>query len=494
MARRNDVLSAILRQDFLAFLRKVFEHLNPGQEFKDNWHLAAVAYALTRIAAGADTRLVVNMPPRSLKSITVSVAWVAWRLGVDPTLRFICVSYSSELSLKLARDCRDIMQSDWYRRAFPTTVLERAVEHDLVTTRGGGRFSTSVGGTLTGRGGDFIIIDDPMKADEAMSETARRNLEEWFSNTLLSRLNDKVKGAIILVMQRLHAEDLSAHMLRVFGCPHLKLAAIAEEDEYIEVGPEVFKKRAVGDLLHPTHEPLYILEQMRSSMGSMTFAAQYQQAPLPDEGAMFKRPWLKRYDALSEGGRIVQSWDCASKAGLTNDYSVCITALVKGRNVYVIDVFRQRLEFPALRDTSIGLARRYKPHVLLIEDAAAGTQLIQELQSLNHPDVQLPIAIHAEKDKKTRAFGHTGMVQSGGLFLPHEAPWLTAFEAELTSFPQSKHDDQVDALSQLLEWLRGDAAFDIPSVMPYFGENPEPWVGSARPGPYDTDFIREPFP
>jgi hypothetical protein len=193
LSDRQALLDALVRSDFRAFLQKVFQTVAPGDEFHDNWHLGAIAHRLHRIAANDSNRLVITVPPRSLKSITVSVAWVAWMLGHDPTLRFVCCSYSAELSLKHARDCRLVLQSAWYRRVFSGTSLsrERNAEHDFQTTTLGGRFSTSVGGTLTGRGGDIIIIDDPIKPEDATSELARKSAIEWFGGTLASRLNDK---------------------------------------------------------------------------------------------------------------------------------------------------------------------------------------------------------------------------------------------------------------------------------------------------------------
>ena len=180
-----------------------------------NWHIEAIAYQLTEIAAGRTPRLVVTVPPRSLKSICASVALPAWLLGHDPTRRIICASYAQELSVKLANDFRLVVTSDWYRRLFPHTRLDpqKNTETEVVTTARGYRLATSVGGVLTGRGADLIVIDDPMKPQDALSDTKRQAVQQWFDTTLLSRLDDKDRGAILLVMQRLHVEDLAGHVL-----------------------------------------------------------------------------------------------------------------------------------------------------------------------------------------------------------------------------------------------------------------------------------------
>ncbi len=406
---------------------------------------------------GETNRLIVTIPPRHLKSITISVSWVAFMLGHHPDLRFVCVSYSQELAQKHARDCRVVMHSEWYRRIYPRTVLSRSrsAEHDFETTARGGRYSTSIGGTLTGRGGDIIVIDDPMKPDDAMSETARKNVLEWYSNTLISRLNDKTRGTIILVMQRLHEDDLAGHLLEAGDWQHLCLPAIAEAEEEIPIGADKVKHRAVSEALHPDREPLALLEETRRTVGSMVFSAQYQQAPVPAGGNLVERRWFQHYATPPEwqpGDQIVQSWDTASKDGVMNDFSVCITALVRKREVYILHVFRDRLTFPALRKKVISLARQYKARVLLIEDAASGSQLIQQLRVDQPTGVPRPIARKPEGDKVTRMSAQTSRIEAGELILPKHAAWLAAFMHEILGFPGARHDDQVDALSQLLAW------------------------------------------
>ncbi|RED18870.1 terminase, partial [Parasphingopyxis lamellibrachiae] len=321
------LMRRILREDQSAFVHKVFNSLVHGGEFKPNWHHQAILYQLERVRTGEINRLIITLPPRNLKSIIGSVAWPALLLGIDPTLSIICASYSNDLALKFSRDCRSIMGSDWYRSLFPKTILsrERNSEAEFMTTRRGGRMATSVGGTLTGRGGDILIIDDPMKPEEAMSETARKNVLEWFGHTVISRLNDKVEGAIVVIMQRLHEEDLAGHLLEQGGWEHLSLPAIAEHQELIPTGPDRFFERLPNTVLHAAHEPRSALEQIKHAQGSSVFSAQYLQQPVPAEGLLIKREWLRRYTAPPKsepGDKIIQSWDTASKEGALNDWSV----------------------------------------------------------------------------------------------------------------------------------------------------------------------------
>ena len=454
----SELFDVVLRQDFVSFLAKTFMEVSGGDQFIHNWHLHAIAWELEQIMRGNNTRLIVTMPPRYLKSIAISVAWPAWMLGRNPLLRFVCVSYSGDLAAKHANDCRSVIQSDWYQRIFPKTRLRKGgtAEMDFRTTQGGGRLSTSVGGTLTGRGGDIIIIDDPIKPDDAHSEVTRRNLIHWFSNTLVSRLNNKKTGAMVLVMQRLHENDLAGHLLEAGGWQHLSLPAIAETDRKIATGKGRFKCFAEGDVLHPERETRAQLEQLRQTMGPATFSAQYQQDPVPVEGLHIKREWLRSYAKPPErqpGDQIVQSWDTASKDGVFNDYSVCVTALVRKREIYVLDVYRAKLQFPELKRKVEQLARAWEADVLLIEDAASGQQLIQILRRENARDVPRPIACKPEGDKVTRFSAQSHVIEAGSLTLPETAAWRDDFVRELLGFPNLKHDDQVDALTQLLAWI-----------------------------------------
>ena len=211
------VHDAILRTDFDLFLRRCLMTLNPGSPYLPNWHIDAIAHQLDRVRRGETTRIIFNMPPRHLKSMTVSVAFAAFLLGHEPWRRVFAISYSSELSSKHASDFRSIVESQWYQRAFPDMRIARSLEDEVVTTARGFRKATSVHGTLTGLGGDIFIIDDPLKPVDAQSDTQRNGLNQWVSNTLMSRLDNKQTGIIIVVMQRVHLNDLSGYLMESRG-------------------------------------------------------------------------------------------------------------------------------------------------------------------------------------------------------------------------------------------------------------------------------------
>src|SRR6266446_8960833 len=293
-------LSALVRTDFFYFVWKCFNTIVQEAQFVANWHIKAVAHELMRAQRGETTRLIINQPPRSLKSICVSVAHVAWLLGHDPRRRIIVVSYSNELAAELHRQFRMVIDAPWYRALFPTMRPVKDSGTELVTTAGGSRYATSVGGTLTGRGADLIIVDDPLKAEEAMSEPARRRAIDWYGGTLVSRLNDKENGPIVVIMQRLHEDDLAGHLLGQGGWEHLDLPAIALDDSVIPLGNDRVMTRRIGDILHPERESKNALERIKAEIGSLQFSAQYQQRPVPLEGNLIRREWFRHYDRLPQ--------------------------------------------------------------------------------------------------------------------------------------------------------------------------------------------------
>ena len=216
---------AALRADFHIFVVRCFMELNAAASFQPTPHIEVMAAKLQAVRDGRIKRLIVAIPPRHLKSLAASVALPAWLLGHDANAAIVNVTYGQELSDKFARDCRAIMTASWYRALFATRLVsDRASLTELVTTAGGFRLATSVGGVLTGRGADFIIIDDPLKPVDAMSESRRAAVNQWFDGTLYSRLNDKTKGAIVIVMQRLHEDDLVGHVLKREGWDVLSFA------------------------------------------------------------------------------------------------------------------------------------------------------------------------------------------------------------------------------------------------------------------------------
>jgi len=472
----------IYRQDLLAFIHRSFLELNPAQKFEYNWHLELICQSLEDVAYGNCKRLIINVPPRHLKSHSASIAFPAWFLGHFPEKQVACVSYAQDFSDNLARHSRRLMDSAFYQAVFGTRISRRRdTVADFETTRGGFRFSTSVGGGFTGRGADIIVIDDPLKADEALSDTRRESVNEWFDNTLRSRLNRQDQGAIVIIMQRLHANDLVAHVQETEDWRVLSFPAIAEDDQSYEVRNPyrtVQFHRKEGDVLQPSLTPRLTLEVLRKTMTSYHFAAQYQQNPEPPSGNIVKREWLKFYtpeEKPDDFSMIVQSWDTAVKDTELANFSVCTTWGVKDRKAYLLDVFRRKLLFPDLKKFVQSFAELHHATVVLIEDMSSGASLIQQLRAEGLSKVQASPSL--DGNKTMRLYGQTPKIEGGLVLFPKSADWLDTYLNELLSFPSSNYDDQVDSTVYALAWIdenhRWSGAIIKPSWIHYYAALPE---------------------
>jgi predicted phage terminase large subunit-like protein len=448
---KSRLVEAACRNDFVSFFQKCFHTLMPHATLLMTWHVYAMAFKFEQVRFGTIKRLIINVPPRSLKS-TMMIAFVAFLLGLDPTLRIIIVTYGSDLSIKFTNDLRAILNSSWYQRLFPATRISdiKNTEVEFVTSRNGFFLASSVEGALTGRGADFIFVDDPIKPMDALSDTKRERVNTWFNSTLLSRLDDKQSGRIVLLMQRLHDNDLAGTLQRSSTeWITLALAAICEREERIQISESEDHVRRADEALHPEREPLHVLEQIRSQIGDQLFAAQFQQAPMPAQGVVINHGWIRRYDQLparTSSSKIIQSWDTASKEGELNDYSACVTLLCHAGKYYLVDVLRFRFDYPTLRARAIAHARTYHANIILVEDTGFGTALVPELKAQQLSAV----AVQPQVNKKMRMAIQSEKFKNGTILLPKQAPWLRDFEEELCAFPNSRHDDQIDALSQAL--------------------------------------------
>lgn len=450
----------ILRNSLAALTAQSFQHLKGGETLDITWLIKTMAWHLEEVEAGRERRLIVNVPPRHLKSISASVAFPAYVLGRNPGTTIILVCYSNELGEKMMRDLRDVMESLWYRRAFPGSKLKVRHVDEIVTTENGGVNMTSVKGTLTGRGADIIILDDPIKPGSALSDAERRSTNDWLGNTLFSRLNHKKTGRIVVAMQRLHEEDVTGYLTETpdHDWSILKVPAIAEEETVFRVsnrsGYEWYG-RTIGSVIDEEREDRTTLERLRRELGSLHFSAQYQQEPLPRDGNLIKREWLRQFDLetvdRSKFQAIVASWDTASEAGPSNDYSVGTIWGIRDGGYYLLWLYRGRLSYPALRRRIQETCDEHNVDALLLERADSG-------RNLRH-DIELPagarmLSIVPKGSKEDRVAAASGLIESGKVFIPASAPWLNTFLTELLGFPGTRFDDQVDSFSQFLNAMR----------------------------------------
>ena len=463
LANPEWITDEIERRSLSHFIRRAFSIVDPGTDYQHNWHVDLIAEYLEAVHRREILRLIINVPPGYLKSIAVNVAWPAWELGQNPSERIVSASYSDRLSVKHSVDCRLIVQSPWYQRLFPHVQLtgDQNEKTKFVTTSRGQRLATSVGGTATGDGGRILIVDDPINPRQAASETERENANTWFDQTFVSRLRDKKKGAIVVIMQRLHERDLTGHLLAKGGWTHLCLPAVAEQRTVLDFG-RVKRTREEGELLHAEREGQKEIDRVKVELGSYGFAAQYQQRPAPAKDGIIQPAWFRRYRVrLEQYDQIIQSWDTAYKAAQHNDPSVCTTWGVTDTGYHLLDVWCERVEYPALKRAVQSQALKWEPSAILIEDKASGQSLLQDLRT----EARLPlIAVTPEADKETRARAQSAQMEAGLVWLPEAAPWLLDYEQELMLFPNATHDDRVDSTTQFLKWIRSKTKSAGPRV------------------------------
>lgn len=459
------LLDELCRRDFQTFLERVFHTIDPGRPLERNWHLDAMCAAATEVFEGRDQRLLITIPPRYMKSVTFSVAFPAWAIGRDPTLKIITASYGQELSLAHARSFRRVVRSAWYAKVFPTTAQSvlRDTESQWHTRQGGFRWSLSLGGAFTGLGADIIIVDDMMNAKDASSPVERERVKRFYNETLITRLDDKRTGRIIAIQQRLHEDDLAGHLLDKGLFKHLNLPAIAERDETIALGGGRNFHRRLGEVLNPAREPRGLLDHTRAEMGARAFAAQYQQNPTPSESDHFRWDNIQFYDVAPPRDRLqslVQSWDTALAVSPTADWSVCSTWGFDGQAWLLLEVTRWRLSYPDLLAKVRAERQRWRTNMIIVEASGVGIPLLKDLaQDMRCLSDRRHHAPNCQRHgytpklgKEERLASQVERLYSGHAKFPRQAPWLEDLKREFMAFPAGRHDDQVDSVTQFLEW------------------------------------------
>ena len=456
-------LPLAMRADFNVFLEKAFAELNTAR-FLPNWHLERLARECRLFAEGVTRRLAICIPPRHLKSTIGSVALPAWILGRHPAAKIICASYGEDLAKDLSEQTRRLMNSESYARAFPNVKLEKSTDMHLRTLQGGERYATTVGGAITGKGADFIIVDDPMKYQDIGSEARRNDVAKWLFN-LPTRLDDPNTGGILVIAQRLHEDDVLGQLIDHGGWTPVILPLIAMQDERHWLGPNPFHDRKVGEVLHPARIDKERAAQLAREIGKADFYAQYQQSPLPANSGCLDVAMFKRFTARPKAfEHIFFSVDVAStfKAG---DYSVCTIWGYLDQCFYLLDLWRKQVGFPELRKTLLDLDKKWAPSQIIVETVGIGQALYQDLRKTLGEYVMMcsPRGSKVQRFETCIPLIYRGQVQ-----IPSSAPWLDTLIKELQAFPDGKHDDQVDSILQLLSVaVLSVAALDAPRYTTY---------------------------
>jgi predicted phage terminase large subunit-like protein len=444
-------LPLAMRTDFNVFLEKAHSVLNPDAPFLSNWHIERLAWDCRRFADGLTKRLIICMPPRHLKSTIGSVALPAWILGRNPAAKIICASYGEDLAKDFSDQTRRLINSESYARAFPHVKLEKSTDMHLRTLQGGERYATTVGGAITGKGADFIIVDDPTKYQDVGSEARRDDVANWTFN-LPTRLNYPNSGGILVIAQRLHEDDVIGRIIDKGGWEPVILPLIAMQDEQHEIGSNRIYARKAGELLHPARIDRERANQLLLEIGKDAFDAQYQQRPLPANSGSFDLGMFKRFTVPPEAfEHIFFSVDVASIAN-GGDYSVCTIWGYVEQRFYLLDLWRKQVSFPELRKTLLGLDKKWAPSLIIVEAVGSGQALYQDLyQTLGSYVTRCrPVGSKVHRFETV-----IPLINNGQVLIPTSSPWLETLIKELQAFPQGKHDDQVDSISQMLfDWRR----------------------------------------
>lgn len=441
------------------FVKLAWPVLEPGQPYVHGWHMDAICEHLEAITNGELTRLLINVPPGTSKSTLVSVLWPAWEWGPRnlANKRIISASHEQGLAVRDTLKMRRLIQSEWYQRLWGITLTGDQNQKTYYENDKTGFRQACAVASMTGRRGDTVAWDDPHSSESALSDAHRETAIRVFQETLPTRLNNPDRSAIVIVMQRLHEDDVSGFILKGdYGYEHLCLPMEFEPERRCATSIGFADPRKEeGELLFPERFPREVVERDKKVMGSAAVAGQFQQRPSPRGGGIFKDQWWQYYDTLPR-----MEWrgiwaDTAQKAGEKNDYSVLqCWGKSKSGDAYLIDQIRGKWEAPELLANARAFWAKHKAgdsalRSFRIEDKVSGTGLIQTLKREGVP-VQ-GIQRLSGQDKVSRAMDAAPSIEAGLVHLPKDAPWVSDFLAEARTFPQGKNDDQVDPMCDAIK-------------------------------------------
>ena len=452
-----------MRRSLKEFTKNSWQAIEPGRDFHDNWHIDAISEHLQAVVEGDIKRLIINIPPRHMKSISVAVALPAWTWTIQPSKKFLYASYAGSLSIRDSVKCRRLIDSRWYKEHFGESFKltgDQNQKQRFENDKTGARIATSVDGALTGEGGDIIVIDDPHNVRESESSAVRDGVLEWWDQAMQTRLNDPKTGAFIIIMQRVHERDLTGHILanEMDGeWDHLCIPA------RYEIGhPTPTRSRLgftdprtkEGDLLWPERIDAKTLGNLERSLGSYASAGQLQQRPMPKGGGILKAEWWVPWEKneLPDIEYVLQSWDTAFSTKEKSSYSARTTWGVFRKdgqiNAMVLEMWYDRVSYPELRKLAQEAYYDWEPDAVLIEKKASGQSLLQDLRMAGVPVLEyMP-----DRDKEARAHASSALLEDGRIYYPSDKKWAKNLIDICASFPATDNDDIVDTCTQA--WLR----------------------------------------
>lgn len=488
----DEVHIELCRRSLSYFAKSAWHLIEPGREYRHGWHIDAICEHLEAVTRGEIRNLLINMPPRCMKSSLVSVFWPAWVWTFAPEMRWLFASYAESLSVRDSTKCRRVIQSDWYQKRFGQVFKltgDQNQKQKFENNRTGHRIATSVGGAGTGEGGDFIVCDDPHKAGDVTSETMRESVLDWWDGEMSSRGNDPKTVCKVIVMQRLHEKDLSGHVLEQGGYEHLCLPMEYDgNDKFTSIGwfdPRIEE----GELLWPERFGPIEIAESKLRMGSLEAAGQLQQYPAPPTGNIIKRDWIK-FHSHTDFCEYLISWDMAFKGTSSSDYCAGVVIGLRPRDTsfYVVEIFRERMDFVQQIAAMKKFRLKYPNSTVLIEDAANGTAICQALKT----EMLGLIPIRSIDSKENRLLSIAPNFEASNIYFFDSIEIREGIE-EIVKFPNARHDDVVDALTQGIIYLKkpGWASYQSLENFRRQTEEEEIMDGSqAKPGymgidPYD---------
>lgn len=437
-----------LEDNFYEFVKEAWEYVDPSP-FQDTFHTKVICEHLQAIADHKIDRLIINVPPGFGKSVITSVLYPAWIWLRMPAHQFLTGSHSYAFALRDARKCRDLISTDWYKYlwgAKTTLTADQNQKGYYENVSKGYRTAFGTGTGITGQRAHTIIFDDPNNIGDVYSKPKRDERNRIITEGLETRLHLVGFTAMIVIMQRLHVEDVTGHLLDTQkGWVHLRLPLLGDPQRKCKT-PLFTDKRRKNQLLWKQFDK----RKLERAKNTATFHAQYQQIPTVDSGEIFMAALFRYYKVKPPFTQIVQSWDTAYKEGQANDYSVCTTWGITKTHYYLLHVWRKKVNYIDLKRAVADLHSQFKVDLVLIEDKASGQSLIQEVQKntrISYVAIKLP-----KLSKVERAYTVTPLFEAERVLFPETAAWLNEYKEEHLNFPVVKHDDQVDSSVNFLSW------------------------------------------
>jgi predicted phage terminase large subunit-like protein len=457
-----EIEKELCKRSLHEFVIHAWDTIEPDTKFVDGWHIEMICNYLENLVSGNIRNLIINIPPRHMKSLMVNVLFPAWLWTFKPETKFLFSSYAEDLTIRDSQLCRKLITSEWYQKRWPLHLEKDQNRKDRFTNeKGGVRLSVSVGGGAMGEGGDYVIVDDPLQAADANSEAKRNYVNDWWSNTMSTRLNNPRTGRKVVIMQRLHEDDLTGYLLR--GKERYELLCLPAEYEGNRYDSTIGlsdPRKVQNELLWPGQFNQDAIDSLKNQLSELGVAGQLQQRPSPVAGNIFKKDWFQsRYLNTDVVARYI-SWDTAlSVSEEAARTSWVVGELTSDYRLFIREVGFDKLDFPALEAKIKEVANKYRFELrgVIIESKASGISVLQTLsQSQETWLAELLVPFTPTVDKVTRAFNASLWCEKSCIELPppsEEYNWLFNFEEELFSFPNSKYKDSTDAFNQLVLYL-----------------------------------------